>query len=110
MANQYGTNTGHGHVWERPDGVKARCGGPGLCSTCALDAARVAARGKETVSPYLQKEPRTRLQAAYEICPELREVVDLLRMYDALQTGQCGVCQQHSEMVRSALAKLDKIK
>lgn len=23
-----GSNTGHGHVWERPDGVKMRCGGP----------------------------------------------------------------------------------
>jgi len=33
-------NTGHGHVWERPDGVKARCGGPSICKECALDAAR----------------------------------------------------------------------
>lgn len=29
-----GTNTGHGHLWERPDGVKARCGGPYLCTEC----------------------------------------------------------------------------
>lgn len=35
-------NTGHGHVYPRPDGVKARCGGPALCSTCAADAARKA--------------------------------------------------------------------
>lgn len=32
-----GTNTGHGHVWERPDGMKARCGGPGICSQCSSD-------------------------------------------------------------------------
>ncbi len=32
-----GTNTGHGHVWPRPDGVKARCGGPALCSLCIID-------------------------------------------------------------------------
>ena len=32
-----GTNTGHGHVWARPDGVKARCGGPALCADCAMD-------------------------------------------------------------------------
>lgn len=35
-----GTNSGHGHVWERPDGNKARCGGPSLCEQCAADAAR----------------------------------------------------------------------
>lgn len=34
-----GTNTGHGHVWSRPDGVKARCGGPAMCKQCALDQA-----------------------------------------------------------------------
>lgn len=39
-----GTNTGHGHVWERPDGMKARCGGPGVCAKCSLDAGRFAGR------------------------------------------------------------------
>ena len=38
-----GGNTGHGHVWPRPDGVKARCGGPGLCAACSIDAARYRA-------------------------------------------------------------------
>ncbi len=33
-----GSNSGHGHVWERPDGAKVRCGGPGICQTCANDA------------------------------------------------------------------------
>lgn len=33
-------NHGHGHVFPRTDGVKARCGGPYLCSLCAQDAAR----------------------------------------------------------------------
>jgi hypothetical protein len=33
-------NEGHGHVYPRPDGVKARCGGPGICAACALDAER----------------------------------------------------------------------
>ena len=28
------TNSGHGHAWARPDGVKARCGGPAACSEC----------------------------------------------------------------------------
>jgi rubredoxin len=30
-------NTGHGHVWPRPDKRKARCGGPGLCPACSID-------------------------------------------------------------------------
>lgn len=28
------TNSGHGHAWMRPDGIKARCGGPAMCSEC----------------------------------------------------------------------------
>ncbi len=46
MANVPGTNTGHGHVWKRPDGVTARCGGPLMCKECALDAAAVASRAE----------------------------------------------------------------
>lgn len=36
------SNTGHGHVFARPDSVKARCGGPGLCPACSAEAARAA--------------------------------------------------------------------
>lgn len=28
---------GHGHVFHRPDGVRARCGGPGICAECSRD-------------------------------------------------------------------------
>lgn len=35
-----GMNVGHGHVFKRPDGHKARCGGPGLCAVCSKDQAR----------------------------------------------------------------------
>lgn len=35
-------NTGHGHVFPRPDGVRARCGGPALCGECAKDFVRKA--------------------------------------------------------------------
>jgi Lar family restriction alleviation protein len=34
MTNQ---NAGHGHVFPRPDGVKAKCGGPAVCAVCAVD-------------------------------------------------------------------------
>jgi ADP-ribose pyrophosphatase YjhB (NUDIX family) len=30
--------SGHGHVFPRDDGNRARCGGPGLCPSCARDA------------------------------------------------------------------------
>lgn len=42
-----GQNTGHGHVFPRPDGVRARCGGPAICSMCAKDqAARLQSEQK----------------------------------------------------------------
>lgn len=40
-------NAGHGHVFPRPDGVKARCGGPAICAECALDAARQKEGGQQ---------------------------------------------------------------
>lgn len=30
----------HGHVVPRPDGAKARCGGPALCAQCAREKAQ----------------------------------------------------------------------
>jgi len=33
-------NEGHGHVYPRPDGVRARCGGPGVCAECSKDQSR----------------------------------------------------------------------
>lgn len=47
---------GHGHVTPRPDGAKARCGGPALCGECAKElAAQTAGRpspGGEPVTVY----------------------------------------------------------
>lgn len=34
---------GHGHVVPRDDGIKARCGGPGLCKQCALEQIAITA-------------------------------------------------------------------
>lgn len=41
-----GTNTGHGHVWRRPDGRRDRCGGPRVCDKCSRDAAEWAVSGE----------------------------------------------------------------
>ena len=35
---RFPTNAGHGHVFPRPDGVRMRCGGPGICDACNIDA------------------------------------------------------------------------
>lgn len=41
-----GTNSGHGRAWERPDGLRARCGGEGMCAICRADAELVSAAEK----------------------------------------------------------------
>jgi hypothetical protein len=33
-------NSGHGHVRPRPDGFRARCGGPGICGQCSREASQ----------------------------------------------------------------------
>ena len=41
----------HGHVFQRRDGLRARCGGPSFCMTCQLEeqiAKVLAARQKES--------------------------------------------------------------
>jgi hypothetical protein len=45
-----GTNIGHGHVWPRPDGAMARCGGPARCDVCSKDAERLAVTSGEKPS------------------------------------------------------------
>ncbi|MCV0171156.1 hypothetical protein KUC41_04105 [Pseudomonas aeruginosa] len=55
---QAGANVGHGHVLPRADGVKMRCGGPGLCSECTADASRARAalaQPSPTLPPFAKK-------------------------------------------------------
>ncbi|WP_121195469.1 hypothetical protein [Pseudomonas aeruginosa] len=64
-AEQAGTNVGHGHVFPRADGVKMRCGGPGLCSECAADASRARAALAQP-SPASDLDPLNLAQHAEE--------------------------------------------
>ena len=41
MTTTPGINSGHGYVYPRPDGVKARCGGPAICPECAKDFVQI---------------------------------------------------------------------
>lgn len=47
-------NFGHGHVYPRPDGARAKCGGPLICAECAKDQARK--NQEERVQGRAQKE------------------------------------------------------
>jgi hypothetical protein len=39
----------HGHVTPRPDGMKARCGGPAMCAQCAREKAAKDAQDAATM-------------------------------------------------------------
>ncbi len=90
-----GTNTGHGHVWERPDGLKARCGGPNLCRECSADmppldltAARKNARTDDDASAIAQAQERiAELEAALEAAALTYAALERNRQHlvDALQ-------------------------
>jgi glutaredoxin len=40
-------NSGHGHVFTRPDGLRMRCGGPSMCDECAKDLATLESRKQD---------------------------------------------------------------
>ena len=55
--------TGHGHVTPNPDGLKARCGGPAICSVCAKElAAKMAIDTPKHIEAFL--EERSSLNSA----------------------------------------------
>lgn len=43
-------NEGHGLVYERPDSMVARCGGPGICEDCTADQARKDAETRQAAT------------------------------------------------------------
>lgn len=80
---QAGANVGHGHVFPRADGVKMRCGGPGLCSECAADAYRARA---------------ALAHRAPEVCSECS---DTGKVYDESGDGpwSCYACTGNPEVI-----------
>lgn len=65
-----GTNTGHGHVWPRPDGRRNRCGGPALCGRCREDAAPWPPVDQATVDALRAEIAQLRAGAADDPGPE----------------------------------------
>ncbi|EPJ7976428.1 TPA: hypothetical protein SHC48_006304 [Pseudomonas aeruginosa] len=71
---QAGANVGHGHVLPRADGVKMRCGGPGLCSECTADASRARAALAQPSPAQTQPSPAPTLRAAIDVANDRFEV------------------------------------
>lgn len=82
----YGTDVGHGHVWKRPDGSRARCGGPTICKTCANDLAWVEAAKKGEDVP-------TVVEADNEIEPVIKPPINRIEHKDVedFRTGNYTV-------------------
>lgn len=74
-------NTGHGHVRPRPDGVKARCGGPGRCTLCSREQAAAAATADPRPAAAEDVADRDRLAAG---------LVELVTAADRYLLGDAG--------------------
>ncbi|MBY9700566.1 hypothetical protein ISH39_03235 [Pseudomonas aeruginosa] len=85
---QAGANVGHGHVFPRADGVKMRCGGPGLCSECTADASHARA-------VLAQPSPAQAEQATADDYEEvLADHRRLVRELDVLLNGEACAAKQ----------------
>lgn len=51
LTNPENPNSGHGHVYVRPDRERARCGGPRMCRQCQGDLARKTAELDQAAEP-----------------------------------------------------------
>ncbi|MGH3203865.1 MAG: hypothetical protein ACRDP5_17700 [Streptosporangiaceae bacterium] len=67
--------SGHGHVTPNPDGTKARCGGPGLCSECSQEAALAPLRAQIGTSPLNAESEHTTMR---QVAPYPQELADLV--------------------------------
>ena len=70
---------GHGHVVKRPDGVRARCGGPAICSQCSREFAAQYRQSAAAVAALLE---------TYKPCPERQ----CPSYYADTRTGNLGEC------------------
>jgi hypothetical protein len=82
---------GHGHVVPRFDGAVARCGGPVICKTCALEMAQWESEKKAFTDEVTAKMPDPRdveidrLRAALKVSVEENRVT--MATFDGLMNG-----------------------
>lgn len=91
MVNTPNTNSGHGHVWERPDGVKARCGGPKLCKECQADKGFVETLKQFPFGNILPDQVAEILWRLFDMGYIDREI-ELSVMSDDARLGTCFLC------------------
>lgn len=102
-------NTGHGHVFPRLDGVRARCGGPGFCAECSHDLARK--NNGEPREPLASKDVVQRLRLGDEPvgCEQcLRDAAadEIERLRKALdEADDLLSCAEASQELESATAE-----
>lgn len=61
--------TGHGWVRPRPDGGRARCGGPAICTVCALEAVPELERLRRVVEDLGRQLERCVVSETGRRCP-----------------------------------------
>jgi hypothetical protein len=89
---------GHGHVTPNPDGSKARCGGPRICTVCALEQANVQPVASHesgndvTIHGYPPLTPPARTPHKCPVCGG-RGRVDRSFYGDTMNASKYLVCQ-----------------
>jgi hypothetical protein len=97
-------NTGHGHVRPRPDGVKARCGGPALCSECAREQATVPPTNEQLLKEWVNEHAAV-LSIEQRVClaifaQHLDRRANQMAAMHAHETSDDLLCRIHSELAR----------
>lgn len=105
-------NHGHGHVFERPDGMRARCGGPGICSECAKDLARKVHEEANPATPGTCAQGTVR-ESWPDPTPEMLDHPLFNAIWDVIKTwdvnvprayiGYCGANGNHVRAIYDAI-------
>jgi hypothetical protein len=82
------SNCGHGHVIPNPNGSKARCGGPRVCSLCAMDQAALIAQGAH---PAVQPLRRVILESPYAGDVEANVAYARRALRDSVMRGEAPI-------------------
>lgn len=96
---------GHGHVRPRPDGAKARCGGPGICAECSKELAK-----------YQQEDPSKPVGDTAEMFPKtmarIEERMVLGVLSEAVRTwgveAQLRMLQEECAELIAAVNRFDR--